>query len=384
MGRIFGYFASELKIEKGRIIYSFTSEIAAVCGEAQYDLGIVTKENVTRLTRKIKTIEAKCIIPASRMLFSDFMLEWLEMIRLDIRLSTYSSYSNCIKTAIVPFFKQRGVRVEDLTAKDIQDFYLYQRRCGKSGGTIKKYHANLHSALKYALKMDIIDRNPMDKIDPPKKERFVGSYYSAEELNDLIQSVKGTNLEIPVMLAGFYGFRRGEISGLRWKAVDFDRKTITINHTISQPKVDGKTIINPEDNVKTKSSLRTLPLAESVEKKLFEHRAKQKEYRKFFKKEYYKDWLDYICLMPNGRLITPNYITSMFRKFLEENNFRAIRFHDLRHTCATLMQKNDIDINYIKEYLGHSDIATTANTYSHLDLEAMKKPVDKMSSILKL
>lgn len=324
------------------------------------------------------------VTATSRMLFSDFMIEWLEMIKPDIRLSTYSSYSHSVNRAIVPFFKQRGVRVEDLTAKDIQDFYLYQRRCGKSGGTIKRYHANLHSALKYALKMDIIDRNPMDKIDPPKKDRFVGSYYSADELNDLIQAVKGTNLEIPVILAGFYGFRRGEISGLRWKAVDFDRKTITINHIISQPKVDGKTIINPEDNAKTKSSLRTLPLAESIEKKLLEHRAKQDEYRKFFKKDYCKDWLDYICLMPNGRLITPNYITSMFRKFLEENNFRPIRFHDLRHTCATLMQKNDIDINYIKEYLGHSDISTTANTYSHLDLEAMKKPVDKMSSILKL
>lgn len=324
------------------------------------------------------------VTATSRMLFSDFMLEWLEMIKPDIRLSTYSGYSDNIKNVIAPFFKQRGVRVEDLTAKDIQDFYMYQRRCGKAGGTIKAYHANLHKALKYALKMDIIDRNPMDKIDPPKKDRFVGSYYSAEELNELIEAVKGTNLEIPVMLAGFYGFRRGEICGLRWRAADFDRKTITINHIISMPHIDGKIVIYPEDNAKNKTSLRTLPLAKEVEERLLEHHAKQEEYKKFFKKDYIKDWQDYICVMPNGKLITPDYVTSSFPKFLEKHGFRRIRFHDLRHTCATLMQMNDIDINYIKEYLGHSDISTTANTYSHLDLKAMQKPVNKMASILKL
>lgn len=125
-------------------------------------------------------------------------------------------------------------------------------------------------------------------------------------------------------------------------------------------------------------------LNKEVEERLLEHRAKQEEYKKFFKKDYIKDWQDYICVMPNGKLITPDYVTSSFPKFLEKHGFRRIRFHDLRHTCATLMQMNDIDINYIKEYLGYSDISTTANTYSHLDLKAMQKPVNKMASILKL
>ena len=150
------------------------------------------------------------------------------------------------------------------------------------------------------------------------------------------------------------------------------------------PRIDGKTLLIAEDNAKTKTSLRTLPLSKTIEDKLMEKKAEQEEYRKYFRRSYNKKWKDYICVKPNGDLITPNYITSFFPKFLESKGLRKIRFHDLRHTCATLMQMNDIGLNYIKEYLGHSDISTTANTYSHLDLKAMQKPVDKMESIIKI
>lgn len=320
----------------------------------------------------------------SQMLFADYMEEWLDMIKTDIRPNTYGGYQRNIMQIISPYFRKKGITVDGLTAKDIQDFYTQQRKMGKAGSSIKTYHANIHKALKYAVKMDIIDKNPMDKVDVPKKERFIGCAYTIDELNQLIEVSKGTALELPILLAGFYGFRRSEICGLRWSAVDFEKKTITINHTISMPRIDGKVLIIPEDNAKNKSSLRTLPLAKAVEDKLLEKKSQQEEYRKFFRRAYDKTWKEYICVLPDGRLITPNYITDAFPKFLEKHGLKRIRFHDLRHTCATLMQMNDIGLNYIKEYLGHSDISTTANTYSHLDLKAMQKPVDKMESIVKI
>lgn len=359
--------------------------------------GLPVKGNKKRAEKMLSEVKRNFVIPeekvsligstaaeSSRMLFADYMEEWVEMIKGDIRLTTYSGYKEHVFNVISPYFRKKGIVVSNLTAKDIHDFYTNQRLKGKAGSTIKAYHANIHKALKYAVKMDIIDKNPMDKVDAPKKERFVGCAYSLDELNELLEVSKGTTLELPVLLAGFYGFRRSEICGLRWSAIDFENKTITINHTISMPRIDGKTLLIAEDNAKTKTSLRTLPLSKTIEDKLLEKKAEQEEYRKYFRRSYNKKWKDYICVKPNGDLITPNYITSFFPKFLESKGLRKIRFHDLRHTCATLMQINDIGLNYIKEYLGHSDISTTANTYSHLDLKAMQKPVDKMESIIKI
>lgn len=117
---------------------------------------------------------------------------------------------------------------------------------------------------------------------------------------------------------------------------------------MSMPHLDGKTLLIAEDNAKTKTSHRTLPLSKMIEDKLLEKMAQQEEYKKYFRRSHKKKWKDYICVKPNGYLITQNYITSYFPKFLASKGFRKIRFHDLRHTCAMLMQMNDIGINYIK------------------------------------
>ena len=104
----------------------------------------------------------------SQMLFADYMEEWLDMIKSDIRPNTYGGYQRNVMKIISPYFRKRGITVEALTAKDIQDFYTQQRKMGKAGSSIKTYHANIHKALKYAVKMDIIGKNPMDKVDAEK------------------------------------------------------------------------------------------------------------------------------------------------------------------------------------------------------------------------
>ena len=300
------------------------------------------------------------------MLFSDYMIYWLDVIKPNVTLSTYSGYVMNVKRIIVPYFKETGITLGNLKAPDIQKFYAERLKKVKAN-SVQKYHANIRKALTHAVKMDYIEVNPIYKVEKPKKNSFVGSYYSVEEVEKLFAAAKDTYLEIPVLLGAFYGFRRSEIVGLRWKMIDFKENTITINHTITVASLDGERIIVAEDRAKTKSSLRTLPLVDPVKEKLLALKEKQKIYQNKFKKAYNKDYLEYICVDEMGNLLLPNYITSSFPILLRKNGFRKIRFHDLRHTCASLLLKNGVPMKQIQEWLGHSDFSTTANIYSHLD-----------------
>ena len=302
----------------------------------------------------------------NRILFSDFMLKWLEIIKPTVAPTTYSSYALQVKTKIVPYFKATGISLKDLSAADIQEFYLEQLKSVKAQ-TVIKYHANIHRALKYAVKMDLIDVNPADKVDRPKVETYRASYYSGEEINKLLDVSKGTKLELPILLASVYGLRRGEILGLKWSAVDFSKGTITIDHTVTQCLMDGEKKIFQSDTTKTKSSRRTLPLVSVVESRLLEKKLEIKRNEQLCKKCYNQEYKDYICVDDFGNLLRPQYVSCAFPKLLEANNMRRIRFRDLRHSCASILLANGVPMKMIQEWLGHSNFSTTANIYSHLD-----------------
>ena len=144
----------------------------------------------------------------------------------------------------------------------MQMFYSEMLRKVKPN-TVIHYHAIIHSALKYAVKTDMLVQNVADKVDRPKKNSFQPVFLSAEEMQKLFEVVKGTRLELPVLVAAFYGLRRGEVLGLKWDAIDFNRGTLTIKRTVTEATIDGTMKIIEQDSAKTKSSLRTLPLVGS-------------------------------------------------------------------------------------------------------------------------
>ena len=213
------------------------------------------------------------------MLFADFMIHWLDVIKPNVTLNTFSGYNMNVKKIIAPYFREKGVTLGNLQPADIQKFYSERLKVVKAN-SVQKYHANIRKALTYAVKMDYIQVNPIFKVEKPKKNAFIGSFYSVEEIEKLFEAAKGTYLEIPVLLGAFYGFRRSEIVGLRWKMIDFDEDTITINHTITVATIDGERHIMAEDRAKTKSSLRTLPLVAPVKEKLIALKEQQDFYRK--------------------------------------------------------------------------------------------------------
>ena len=299
-------------------------------------------------------------------LFADYMEKWLDIIKSSVAVPTFASYSTTVKKIVAPYFREKEVTLKNLTAKDIQEFYLSELE-RVSPSSVIHYHANIHKALKYAVKIDLIDVNPADKVERPKKDRYVGSFYDADEVNALFEAAKGSKLELPILFGAFYGLRRSEAIGLKWDAIDFEANTLEIKHIVTQASIDGKKVLVQADRAKTKSSLRTLPLVPPIRDRLLMLKGQQETYRRLCGKSYNRDYLGYLCVDEIGNIIRPNYVSEQFPKLLEKNGLRPIRFHDLRHSCASLLLANGVPMKQIQEWLGHSDFSTTANIYAHLD-----------------
>lgn len=317
------------------------------------------------------------------MLFSDYMLNWLGIIKNSVEEDTYAGYESVVKKRVAPYFEKAGVTLEDLTALDIEGFYKYCfNTLAVKGTTVQRYHANIHTALKYAVRHDLIAASPMEKVSRPKAQQFTGAFYSIEEVERLFEAVKGDPAEFPVLMAAFYGLRRSEIMGLRWQAVDFASNTISIEHTVVQFRSDGKQKIVSKDRMKNKSSCRTMPLVPQFRELLLQMQERQKNCRELCGNCYTNT--DYIYVNDLGVPYQPNYVTQHFKIVLQNHGLRIIRFHDLRHTCASLLLKNGVSMKEIQEWLGHSNFSTTANTYAHLDTAAKSASAVKLNSALSI
>ncbi|HOG01839.1 MAG TPA: site-specific integrase [Oscillospiraceae bacterium] len=337
----------------------------------------------TMLQEARKTFVADYVPVAEDMLFVDYLTEWLEIAKGSVALTTYASYSSMVKNTIIPYFKPKELTLIGLQPRDIQEFYTQQLKRVKASSVIH-YHVIIHRALKYAVRTDLIPTNPADKIDRPKMERFVGSFYDSDEMNSLFEAAAGTRLELPILLGAFYGLRRSEVIGLKWDAIDFANETITIRHTVTTCNLDGKQVLVASDTTKTKSSMRTLPLVQVFKERLLDVKAKQEQNMKLCGRSYNKDYLGYICVDEMGNLLKPGYLTTSFPLLLEKNGLRKIRFHDLRHSCASLLLANGVPMKQIQEWLGHSDFSTTANIYAHLDFNSKISSAQAMITGLKM
>ena len=320
---------------------------------------------------------------ADEILFADYLEEWLEITKHSIQMITYSSYYNMTKGAIAPYFREREITLKGLLPKDIQGFYAQELGRVKAS-TVIHYHAVIRKALQYAVKTNLIQTNPADKVERPKMERFTGSFYDSDDISELFEAAKGSKLELPVMFAAFYGLRRSEVVGLKWDAIDFTNDTLSIRHTVTVCNIDGKNVTIASDSTKTKSSMRTLPLVPMFKEKLLAVKAEQEANRKLCGRSYNTEYLGYICVDEMGTRISPNYVTAGFASLLEKNGLRKIRYHDLRHSCASLLLANGVPMKQIQEWLGHSDFSTTANIYAHLDYNSKVSSANALIEGLKL
>lgn len=283
-----------------------------------------------------------------------------------VDITTYAGYKTNVEKRIVPFFRGRKVTLGGLRAGDIQDFYTYcATELEISNNTIIKYHANISKALNDAVRLEKIPMTPLKRGMRPKQVEHIGKFYTLSEVEHLLSCVKGDGAEFPVLMAAFYGLRRSEIMGLKWEAIDFDANTITIAHVVVEVSIDGKYTIVAKDRPKNKKSYRTLPLVPEYRRLLLQMKKHQEEYRELCGNCYHES--DYIYVNDIGEQIKPNYVTQHFKLVLRKNNLREITFHELRHTCASLLLKSGISMKDIQAWLGHSNYNTTANIYAHLE-----------------
>ena len=313
----------------------------------------------------------------------EYRFQLQEIAKGRLAVATYSSYAAMIKKPVGPYFRQRNLTLRELEARHLQMFYSEMLRKVKPN-TVIHYHAIIHSALKYAVKTDMLVQNVADKVDRPKKNSFQPVFLSAEEMQKMFEALRGTKLELPVLLAAFYGLRRSEALGLKWDAIDFERDTITIKHIVTNAKIDGKCEIVCADRAKTKSSLRSLPLIGSFREYFMQVKEAQELNKQVCGNCYNYEYDGFVFVDELGGRMRVEYLTNAFPKFLESHGLRRMRFHDLRHSCASLLLANGVPLKHIQEWLGHSDFTTTANIYAHLDYKSKITSAQAMETGLAL
>ena len=352
-------------------------------------LGLPEKGNKRKAEAELARLRAEFEPPkevgdlSSDMLFADYLLEWLEIAKGRLAVATYSSYAAMIKRPVGPYFRQRNLTLRELEARHLQMFYSEMLRKVKPN-TVIHYHAIIHSSLKYAVKTDMLVQNVADKVDRPKKNSFQPVFLSAEEMQKMFKALWGTKLELPVLVAAFYGFRRGEVLGLKWDAIDFERGTISVIRTVTTITLDGKQTEIEQQSAKTKSSLRTLPLIGSFREYFMQVKEAQELNKQVCGNCYNHEYDGFVFVDELGERMRANYLTSAFPKFLEDHGLRRMRFHDLRHSCASLLLANGVPLKHIQEWLGHSDFTTTANIYAHLDYKSKITSAQAMETGLAL
>jgi len=309
-------------------------------------------------------------------LFTVFILLWLEQLKPSIEAVTYDTYRLIICNQIIPFFEPKKLKLKDVTSQHIQQYINFKLK-SVSPNTVRKHLWNLSKCFNSAIKQKLVVFNPVKGIDMPKKIKYTGAkYYNEKQIDELLEVVKGDILEGVIWLSIFYGLRRSEVLGLKWGAVDFDNNTFDIKHTVV--RVDK--VLHKKDSTKNDSSYRTLPMPDIITEMLHRIKAKQEHYRLLQPNDYVDE--GYIFTRENGQLISPNYVTKYFKTILTKNNLPVIRLHDLRHSTASYLLYLGFSMKEISVWLGHGDIGITMNLYTHLDMTAKRNIADTLSGRL--
>lgn len=309
---------------------------------------------------------------ADKINFHEYIKEWLKSVRPQVDIITYEGYKQCIDNHISPYFEDKSLKLQDISIKDIEDYYNFKavsgRLDGKDGGlsqsTLKRHRILLSLTFKKAIRDGLLKYNPCEYAKMPKftAKKSIAKFYTAEQCQELLTAVKGTPLYDMIYITIMYGLRRSELLGLRWQSVDMINNIITINHTVTlQNEVVAK------DNTKNKTSNRVYPIIKEIKEILIRLKKEQLEYKKLFGNCYTDS--GYIFTKADGTPYYPSYPTHELQKALKKNNLPHIRWHDLRHTTASLLILKKWQMKEISEWLGHADITTTMNIYGHINLD---------------
>lgn len=334
------------------------------------------------LREKLHELETRTQPIRSDVTFADYVRHWLTIAQRRVDPVTYQGYDILARTHILPHFDALGIRLQEVTQEVLQVYVdekaTQGRKDGKGGLSPRsvRMHLNvIRQTLEEAVKSGLLLNNPCRYLVLPRKQRYQSTFYTAQQLQALFEAIRSEPLYPLVKITALYGLRRSELLGLKWDSVDFARKTVTIKHTVSKV-----TKAVEKDATKTASSYRSFPLLPEAEAIFRAQHEARVENRRLFGRAYHPS--DYIFTWPDGRLISPDHVTRKFAQLLAKYGLPHIRFHELRHSCASLLISEGFTLKDIQEWMGHADIQTTANIYGHLDVARKQSMADKLGSAL--
>ena len=312
------------------------------------------KEAKQILKEHEKAMAAGTAVAPVKETLAEIVDQYLDYKSLDLEKTTMGGYRNIAKHIHGYFGK---TPIQEVTVQKLQKYRVDKTREGLGQSSIKKHFELLYSVFKDACNKEIVAKNPvamMDRIVPKKKEHV---FMTTEEIAALCESVVGTKLELPVILAVYLGLRRGEVTGLRWIDLDFDAGIVYIRNT--RTKV-GSVIVEKEP--KTAKSKRVLGMSNEVRRVLLKAQNEQLEI-----KAKHKRYIDsgFVFTRRDGSPFSPNYLSDIFREHLKKHGMKQIRFHDLRHAFASIANSAGVPMGEISATMGHSNIGVTATIYTH-------------------
>ena len=320
------------------------------------------------LREKLAEYERMEGIVRSDVLFSDYVRIWLEQIARKVDTVTLQGYQVTADTHILPYFDEKKTALANVDYKILQQYMDLKHQSGRLDGkgglspkSIRAHKNIISQALDMAVKNNLIPSNPCQFVILPPLVRYESTFYNDKQLKALFEALRDDPLLPLVKITALYGLRRSELLGLQWDSIDFEAKTMTIRHTVSKV-----TEVVAKDKTKNASSRRTFPLTPEALEIFRAAKFQEQQNRIAFGREYQQN--SYVFKWADGHTYSPDYVSHRFNDLLKKHSLPHIRFHELRHSCASMLIAMGWTLKDVQEWLGHSDIQMTANIYSHLDV----------------
>ena len=305
--------------------------------------------------------------------FYEYMEHWLYNIIMDtVQKNTFAGYKRNVERYMKEYFsmKEHKKAVKEITVDDLDDFFRFlKREKGLKNASIDHYKDNISSAFKSLLRKKLVRYNPVELTDPLKVETVEVSIYNKSEILNLFDVLENDPIYLPSKFASYYGLRRSEILGIRIEVLDLEKNYFIINHVALQDESKGaKERVYFLDKTKSKKGYRTLPIFPDIKKDILNKIERIEKCKEFYGNTYNHKYDGYLFVHDNGDFILPNYFTKRFGKIIRKNDMKKVTPHGLRHSNATLLHMEGVDIRDLQDWLGHQSISST-NRYTRSDYQ---------------
>jgi len=304
-----------------------------------------------------------------------YLERWLEQVcKLTMKPNTYKAYRSAVNCHLKPSLGH--IKLQKLSVEHLQAFFAQKQERLKPR-TLAYIQSALNSALSNAVKWGLVSRNVASLVALPHAERYEGQVLTVDQAHKLLAVARGSRLDVLLLVALTTGMRRGELMALHWSDLDFGTGILQVRRNLA--RVTGMGYVEGEP--KTKSGRRKIVLSGVVLEALKEHRERQNQARIKVGDRWQERGLMFCSIY--GGFFNPDYVSHLFKELLKKAGLPDVRFHDLRHSVATVLLAAKVDLKVVSELLGHSSVAITADIYAHVLPEMQQEIVDKMEDLYK-